>query len=170
MIRLLWILGCIAAGGVSACYAQPYVARNSDIVLIIVTVYSVFAGFLVAVITIIGDPIMIREGSWRIAELGRDSMQRRLIWHIVLFTLYLFTIGLLFVGVVLEKALDDDHGHLKAIVETSYLFFGITSFLLTFALSAGLLRIQQARYDAEIERRRQKAKIGSNRSCNNIQQ
>jgi hypothetical protein len=158
MMRLLSILACAGVGALSAYFAQPYVHQNSDLILIIITVFTVFAGFLIAVITIIGDPIMIREGSWRIAEGGRGTMQQRLLWHVVLFVLYLITIGLLFVGVVLEKALPS-YSPILVWIERTYLFVGVTSFLFTFALPLALLQMQQARYDAEIERRRQRAGI-----------
>jgi hypothetical protein len=75
MKRILGILICISIGGVSAYYVQPYIGNNTDVVLIVATVFSVFAGFLIATIAIIGDPIMIHEGSWRIAEAGRDDMR-----------------------------------------------------------------------------------------------
>jgi hypothetical protein len=148
-------------GAVGAYNAQPFVDHNSDIVLIVVTVFTVFAGFLIAIITLIGDPIMIREGSWRIAEGERDQMRRRLMSHIILFCLYLATIALLFLGAVLDKALSG-HSSVKNAVEFMYLFIGITSFLLTFGLPAALLRMQQTRYDAEIERRRRAAGIETN--------
>jgi len=96
-----------------------------------------------------------------LAEGGREKMEHRLVWHIVLFILYLITIGLLFTGTILEKAIEDHHLFLKVWIERTYLFMAITSFLLTFALPAALLEMQRARYDAEIERRRRDAGIHS---------
>ena len=145
MTRVLWLLACTTVGGVGAYYAQPYTSHNADVVLIIV-------------ITIIGDPIMIQEGSWRVAEGGHDTMRHRLFSHIALFLLYLITIAVLFVGAILDKALDS-HSISKSIVEWIYLFLGITSFLLTFALPVSLWNMQKARYEAEIERRRKQTGI-----------
>ena len=71
---------------------------------------------------------------------------------------YLLTIGLLFTGVILEKQLDE-HSLWRIWVERACLFFGVTSFLFTFALPAALVQMQSARYDAEIERRRRDAGI-----------
>ena len=158
MTRAFFILLCFALGAVGAFYAQPFMHGNADAVLIIVTVFTVFAGFLIAIITIIGDPIMIPEGSWRVAEGGRDRMERRLVWHIVLFVLYLITIGLLFVGAILDKAINEQEA-LKIWIERAYLFVGISSFFFTFALPAALLEMQRARYDAETDRRRRAALI-----------
>jgi hypothetical protein len=116
-----------------------------------------FAGFLVAIITILGDPAMIPEGSWRAAEVRRDNLEKRLASHIWLFVFYLVAIGLLFVGVLAEKAPDSVVPHdWKLWIERLYLFFATTSFLLTFGLPRALWKYQLARMDAEIERRRKK--------------
>lgn len=157
-MKVIFILLCMVAGGVSAYYGQPYARENTDLVSIIVTVITVFAGFLIAIITIIGDPVMIPNGSWRLAEGGRDRMEQRLYQHVALFSFYLITIALLFVGVILDKALAK--GSVWSIwIERGYIFFGVTSFLLTFALPITLLDLQRARYDSETERRRRAAGI-----------
>ncbi|MBN8958342.1 MAG: hypothetical protein J0H17_17530 [Rhizobiales bacterium] len=157
-MRAIFIIGCALVGALAAYFGQPSVHKNPDLILIIITVFTVFAGFLIAIITIIGDPIMIPHGSWRIAEVRRDVMMSRLSWHVGLLICYLLTIGLLFTGVVLEKALDE-HSLWRLWVERSYLFVGVTSFLFTFALPSALVQMQSARYDAEIERRRREAGI-----------
>ena len=161
MKRLAGLLFCVICGTVGAYYAQPYAGHNSDVVLIIVTVFTVFAGFLIAIVTIIGDPIMIHEGSWRTAEMGHNTMKTRLFSHILLFVLYLITIGILFVGVILNKAFDKSPSIARDIIEWIYLFLGITSFLLTFALPLSLWNMQKARYEAEVEKRRRDAGIGT---------
>lgn len=157
-MRAIFILGCMIAGGLAAYFGQPSVHKNSDLILIIITVFTVFAGFLIAIITIVGDPIMIPHGSWTKGELRRDAMISRLNWHVGLLICYLLTIGLLFAAVVLERALNE-HDLWLVWVERSCLFVGVTSFLFTFALPVALIQMQSARYDAEIERRRREAGI-----------
>ena len=68
MKRLLFLLGCVALSGAGSYFGQPMVRDNSDAVTVMITVITVFAGFLVAIITILGDPAMIPAGSWRVAE------------------------------------------------------------------------------------------------------
>jgi hypothetical protein len=157
-MRATFLLGCMIAGGLASYFGQPAANDNPDIILIIITVFTVFAGFLIAIITIIGDPIMIPHGPWQVAELRRDVMISRLNWHVGLLICYLLTIGLLFAGVILEKVLDEQNLW-RIWVERSYLFMGVTSFLFTFALPGALIKMQSARYDAEIERRRLEAGI-----------
>jgi hypothetical protein len=154
-MRIAFMLSCVVIGMVSAYFAQPYMHHNADAILIIVTVLTVFAGFLIAIITILGDPIMIPDGSWRVAEGGRDRMEQRLYTHITLFVLYLVTIGFLFAGVILDKAIAEESA-LKLWIERFYLFLAVTSFLFTFALPASLMDLQRLRYDAETERRRRR--------------
>jgi hypothetical protein len=121
---------------------------------------TVFAGFLVAIITILGDPGMIPSGSWRVAELRRNNIEARLITHIWLFVFYLISIGFLFAGALLNKAPEALVSmEWKIWIERLYLFFGVSSFLLTFALPIALLRFQLGRIDAEIDRRRREAGI-----------
>lgn len=160
-MRILFFLSCLAIGAVGAYYTQPYV--STDVTLIIVTIFTVFAGFLIAIITIIGDPSLIPEGSWRTPEGGRARMVQRLNLHIALFIFYLITIALLFVGVVMDKALADGN-FWRVWIERAYLFFGITSFLLTFGLPVHLIELQTKRYDAETARRRQQAGLPPDRS------
>jgi hypothetical protein len=129
--------------------------ENADAVLIIITVMTVFAGFLVAIIAILGDPAMIPSGSWRIAEGRRDNIEARLTHHVWLFVFYLIAIGLLFTGALLNKAPDSVVSLVwKVWIERLYLFFGVSSFLFTFALPNALHKFQLSRIDTEIERRR----------------
>lgn len=152
-IRAILITVCLVCGAVAAYYGQPLMHDNSDAVLVIITVMTVFAGFLVAIIAIIGDPSLIPDGSWRIAETRRDMIEARLIAHLWLFVWYLIAIGLLFVGVLLGKA-PSVAIEWKIWIERAYLFFGTSSFLFTFGLPQALWRFQMARIEAEIQRRR----------------
>jgi hypothetical protein len=151
-MRAILICACLVCSGVAAYYGQPYMHGNSDAVLVIVTVMTVFAGFLVAIITIIGDPALIPEGSWRTAENHRSSVEKRLVTHLWLFVWYLVAIGFLFVGILLDLAAGLHE--LKVWIERLYMFFGTSSFLFTFALPNALWKVQMARVEAEIQRRR----------------
>jgi hypothetical protein len=159
-MRALFISACLICGGFAAYYGQPLAHENADSLLIIITVMTVFAGFLVAIITILGDPAMIPAGSWRVAELRRNSIEARLITHIWLFIFYLISIGFLFTGALLNKAPDAVVSmEWKIWIERLYLFFGVSAFLFTFGLPIALLKFQIGRIDAEIERRRHDAGI-----------
>jgi hypothetical protein len=153
--RLLFILLCALVGGFVSYFGQPLVSGNSDAILVIITVMTVFAGFLVAIIAILGDPAMIPEGSWRTAENKWESVYASVTTHTWIFRLYLVAIALLFAGVLLEKA---PIGAVSCVwklwIERAYLFFGVFSFCLTMALPGMLARLQLQRVSAEVDRRR----------------
>jgi hypothetical protein len=166
-MRILFFAACLLIGAISAYYGQPLVHQNSDAIVIIITVMTVFAGFLVAIITILGDPALIPVGSWRVAENRRETIEAKLIVHIWLFIWYLAAIGLLFVGALITKAPDEIvSAAWKTWIERGYLFFGVTSFLFTLALPNALLKFQIGRIDNEIETRRRRDGISSDNDQN----
>jgi hypothetical protein len=156
-MRLLFIIICAAVATTAAYFFQPFMNGNSEAITIVITIFTVFAGFLIAVIAVLGDPALIPQGSWRIAENRRNSIETKLFWHFWLFILYLLTIGLLFVGALLKdtKTLVE----FRVWIERGYLFFGVFSFFLTFALPWSVMQMQKDRIDAEIERRRAQSGI-----------
>lgn len=167
-MRIIFFVVCLGLSATAAYYGEPYIHNNPDAVLVFATVFTVFAGFLVGVITIIGDPTLIPEGTWRAAEVRRESIEARLVNHIWLFMLYLIAIGLLFALVIVHKAPSDIVSEcIKVWVGRLCLFVGVLSFLLTFGLPGSLLKLQMARIDAEIKRRRQDVGIQDDKSGSN---
>jgi hypothetical protein len=158
--RLIFILLSLIIGGLCAWYGPPLVKDNKDAINILITVYTVFAGFLVAIIAVIGDPFLISPGSWQTAENNRKIIKERLIRYTGLFALYLLTIGIIFISILLRDAPETTVPLVyKVWIARIYLFLGGVAFTLSFALPLSLMKVQQARIDAEIERRRKKAGI-----------
>ena len=159
-MRIAFIFLCAIGAVAASYYGQPYVAENVDAVLIIITVLTIFAGFLVAIITVVGDPALLPSGSWRSAEIRRENIEGELIRHGWLFIIYLLGIAFLFVGSLLHKS-HDVGDIVKTGVEHLYLFFAVFGFLLSFGLPASIVKLQMKRLDTEIERRRTEAGIGN---------
>ncbi|MER8456287.1 hypothetical protein [Mesorhizobium sp. M0965] len=137
-----------------------YVVDNEAAIGIFVTVYTVLAGFLVAVITVLGDPSLLPSGSWKSAEGHRQAIEDRLIRHTWLFVLYLLTIGVIFVGTLLSKAPEAVvSSDTKSIIAHIHLALGVTAFILTLGMPKMLMDVQRKRVDAEIDRRRSEAGI-----------
>lgn len=154
-MKVVFILTCALLSGFAAYYGQPLASGNSDAITIIVTVMTVFAGFLVAIISILGDPAMIPKGSWTMAEARHKKLESIIIRHTTLFYLYLIAIAFLFGGVLIDKEPNAAvSAKIKSYIEYASLFFGVFSFLLTLALPKILGDIQMARSEAEIEQRR----------------
>ncbi|MDR1889171.1 MAG: hypothetical protein LBQ81_07335, partial [Zoogloeaceae bacterium] len=130
---------------------QPLIHGNDQAVNVIVMVFSVLAGFLVAIIAVVGDPVLLPPGTWRAAEIERDKLVNRLVRHKWLFVAYLITLALIFFALLVAKALPD----WGVWLERLFLFFATFSFLLSLQLPSALMQAQRERIDAVIEHRRQ---------------
>lgn len=159
-MRAAFVIGCFLLGAAVSYFFEPYVYRNADAVGIFVTVYTVFAGFLVAVITVLGDPSILPSGDWKGAETHREQVEKRIIRHVWLFVLYLVTIGLIFASTLLNKAPDTAvPAIIKHSIAYAHLWLGVSAFFLSLGLPKMLMDVQRRRVEAEIERRRHEAGI-----------
>jgi hypothetical protein len=160
MKRFVFTFVCFVIASAVSYFAQPYAAGNSDLILVVTTVFTVFAGFLVAIITVLGDPSLVPGDSWRSVESRRDNIEQHILWHSYLFLAYLITIALIFVSVLVHKVpCEIISDGAKVWIDRGYLFFGVFSFLMSFALPFSLREIQMRRLDEETEQRRRKAGI-----------
>lgn len=142
---------CLTLWGILLSYlGQPFIHGNQDAVNIIVTVFSILAGFLVAVITLVGDPKSLPSGSWRAAELGSVLTYNRLVRKKWLFNAYLVTLFLIFITVLLK----DKFPTLVIVLEYIYVFFASIACILSFKLPSALLELQSERIENEITERR----------------
>lgn len=138
---------------VGSYWGQPLIHENATAINVIVTVFSILAGFLVAIIAIVGDPLLVPSGTWRIAEGTREKTIQRLTRHKYLFHVYLIALALVFASTLLKDA----HQHVGIWLERTYLFLSIFAFLLSLRLPAALMKTQQERVDHLIEERRKRS-------------
>ena len=132
---------------------QPLIHGNQPAIDVIVTVFSILAGFLAAIIAIIGDPASMPKGSWRVAEAKMPSIEDKINKQKWLFTGYLVTLGLIFVSLLAAKA----NVRISAFLEHVYLFLSSVAFIYSLKLPGFLSRIQRERVNEEIEARRRLA-------------
>jgi|SRR5690554_904010 len=142
-------------GGLGSYFCQPLIHGNQDAINVIVTVFSILAGFLVAVITLVGDPKSLPAGGWQVARLGSDLTYNRLIRHKWLFKAYLITLFLIFVSIVIKSK----YPTVQLILEYGYMFSATISCFLSFKLPSALIELQQERIEHEITERRKKEGI-----------
>jgi hypothetical protein len=142
----------IAIGCIGGYIGQPLVHHNEGAVNVIVTLFSVLAGFLVAILTLVGDPTVFTGRAWRVQESARTKMRRRLIQQKYLFFVYLATLGTVFITTLIPK----EYGSAIIWCERVYLAIAILGFLISFRLPGTLMQIQVERYDAMIETKRAK--------------
>lgn len=139
---------------VGAYWGQPLIHGNDTAINVIVTVFSILAGFLVAIIAIVGDPLLIPSGTWRIAEGTRDKTIQRLTRHKYLFHAYLIALALVFASTLLR----DTHQCVGIWLERAYLFLSIFAFVISLRLPAALMKTQQERVDHLIDERRKRSR------------
>jgi hypothetical protein len=126
---------------------QPMVAGNADAVNTVVTVFSILAGFLIAVITLIAEPTLRQAKNWEELQLMKGTIRRKLFRQKVLFFLYLATLGIALATFLVPDALTDVQRWLEAM----FLSLAIFVFLASFELPGSLMRIQMERYEAALE-------------------
>lgn len=144
----------VLVSGLSAYFFQPLIHGNQDAINVIVTVFSILAGFLVAVITLVGDPMTLPIGSWQVAELGSKNTRNRLIRYKLLFILYLSTLALIFISMLLKS-----YPEFQYYIEIIYMFIASAAFIISFRLPSALMNLQEKRIEQEIEGRREKENI-----------
>ena len=145
---LLW-------SGLASHFGQPLIHGNQDAINVIVTMFSILAGFLVAIITLVGDPKSLPSGSWQKAQIGSELTYNRLNRHKLLFKLYLSTLAFIFISMLLQEKLTE----YQPIIEYIYLYLACTAFLISFKLPTSLMQLQKERIEHEMAERRYKEGI-----------
>ena len=153
--RILLFVFAAACGIGAAIYGQPFIHNNDRAINVIVTAFSILAGFLVALMTLVGDPSVFGGRSWRHAENARKVVFNKLARQKWMFVLYLATLLLILASSLLEKALPN----VTIWLERVYLCTAVMAFILSFALPSALMKIQLARHDEMIKAKRKSVGI-----------
>lgn len=150
------ILLAIAVGSGFCAYkfGGYLVQDNEDALDVIVTLFSILAGFIIAIMTLLGDE-SLRAGGWRRARLDADKVRRRLDRQQQLFWLYLITLSLILASKVVKKPLIDVGHEMEKIA----FGFAVTALILSFALPVALRSAQLVRIEAAVDEKRDKSGI-----------
>lgn len=144
--RLGKLAGAVIVSGAVGYFFQPMVANNTNAVNTVVTIFSILAGFLIAVITLIAEPTLKQAKNWQELQLMKKTVQRKLFRQKLLFFLYLITLGVA-LGTFLVP---DVQAELRRWLETVFLGLATFVFLASFELPGSLVKIQMERYEAEM--------------------
>lgn len=126
---------------------QPMVANNTDAVNTVVTIFSILAGFLIAVITFIAEPTLKQARNWQELQLMKDTIRRQLFRQKILFFLYLLTLGIALAMFLTPQTMYEVLRWMQMI------FLGLATFvfLASFTLPSSLMKIQLERYEAVLD-------------------
>ncbi|MCZ7502760.1 hypothetical protein [Agrobacterium sp. ST15.13.015] len=142
----------IVIGVAAAWKGTDLIHANEKARDIIVTVFSILAGFLIAIMTLLGDQSNL-PGSWKIAKTKSDAIKAKLIRQKWLFYCYLLTLSLIFMHALVAPK----YPCIAPWIERLYFGFATSSFLFSFTLPSTLMSVQADRIDAVIEARRNAA-------------
>lgn len=128
----------------------PWYHGNNDARTVLVTVFSILAGFLVAVMAIVADDRSLAGRNWREDTFYLQSIRAQLTRHRLLFQLYLVILVLTFVDAL--------HPHwaenIDLWMERVTIFLSIIGLMFSFRLPEQLTRRHLDRLTRLIEERR----------------
>jgi len=148
------IAGVALVSAVIAVLGEPFVEDNAEFFLAVVTLFAVFGGFLVAVLSIGGDSVIAQKGSWAKLELLRDPAIARMDRAKLLFYAYLLAAVLILIVLAVHKSKSPHIVSALPILCFFSLWFTVMGLLFSFALPTMLIGIQQSKIDGQIDDRR----------------
>lgn len=146
-LRLGKLAFALSVSAAVAYFFHPMVANNPDAVNTVVTIFSILAGFLIAVITLIAEPTLKKAKNWTELQAMKKTVKRRLYRQKLLFFLYLLTLGIALCMFLVPAT----QPNIKTGLEMAFLGLATFVFLASFDLPSALMKIQMDRYEAEME-------------------
>lgn len=131
---------------------QPWYHRSEDATSVLVTVFSILAGFLAAVMAIVANDRVLRGRNWRQDTYYLREIRRELLRHSVTFYVYLAVLVLAF----LTSISSTWPLWVQQWTEHGLLFFATLGIFHSFQLPKILSRKHVAAMEKEIRRRREK--------------
>ena len=152
-----YILFCLFVSLYLSYQYGELLSNSPNAISALIGVFSILAGVLVAVISIVGDPSMLLPGNWRVGYEHAQDMQVKIGNYSNLFLVYILSL----ISLVMCYVVKDN-----PIIDFSWVY-NITAFLslfglfLSIPLPYGLMAIQRERMDEEIKHRKEKSKRNS---------
>ncbi|MBB6011892.1 hypothetical protein HNR59_001237 [Aquamicrobium lusatiense] len=149
-IARAYILASAALGAWAAVKVGPLLVGSPAALAGITSVFSILAGVLVAVISIIGDPSMLLTGNWRLGHEHAKDIQVRIGNYAHLVFVYVINLILVLACTVIQENKIACHDWPFSILA------GVTVFalLMSLPLPYSLMSIQKERMEEEIKRRK----------------
>ncbi|MEG9623093.1 hypothetical protein [Pseudomonas guariconensis] len=155
--KVAYIVTCVIVSVFFAWQFQPKYHDNSNALSVLVTVFSILAGFLVAVMAIVGSERALKGRNWRQDTFYLLHVKQDLQKHSALFYLYLLVLALSFLA---SLKLDWPH-ILQTGVECVLLFLACLAMLLSFSLPGQLTRRHVSDLENAIKARRGRESSGA---------
>ncbi|MBF8668172.1 hypothetical protein IR012_05010 [Pseudomonas putida] len=154
--KVAYIVTCITVSVFFAWQFQPKYHDNSNALSVLVTVFSILAGFLVAVMAIVGSERALKGRNWRQDTFYLIHVKQDLQKHSALFYLYLLVLALSFLA-SLKLGWPEI---IQVGVECVLLFLACLAMLLSFSLPGQLTRRHVSDLESAIKARRDRESSG----------
>jgi hypothetical protein len=141
-------------GGTAYVFGGPLIIGNEKAMDVIVTLFSILAGFIIAIMSLLNTDAL-RPGGWKRVKEDTVLVKRRLDRQQQLFWLYLTTLTLIIVARLIPKSEQDVSHELQRIA----FGFAAAALVLSYALPVVLRGVQVARMEASVEKQRKAASI-----------
>jgi ABC-type Na+ efflux pump permease subunit len=145
--RLIYAFFSIAISILVAYFGSKWIVGNKDAVGMIATIFSILAGFLIAVITIVADDRSLRGRNKHIRQYEVQNIKQRLFRHRAMFTTYLFVL-LLALAATLKLPITDVW---SARLDRVLLGFSVFAMLMSFRLPGQLTEEYIKRLEACVQ-------------------
>lgn len=155
--KIAYVFMCIAISIFFSWQFQPNYHDNSNALSVLVTVFSILAGFLVAVMAIVGSERALKGRNWRQDTFYLAQVKQDLQKHSALFYLYLLVLVLSFLA-TLKLGWPEV---VQTGVECVLLFLACLAMLLSFSLPGQLTRRHVSDLETTIKARREKEASGA---------
>lgn len=148
--KVTTLAASIVAAAIFAWMLQPSYHNNANAILVVTTVFSVLAGFLITVLAITADERSLRGSNWRQDVVYFELIKKDLRRHRNMFYLYLTVLLLAFIG-----SLDVcwTSGWQRSL-ERALLFLAGLAMLLSFRIPGYLMRRHMDALERRIKERR----------------
>lgn len=95
--KVIFFILSVVASASFAHVLQPRYHDNSNALTVLATIFSILAGFMVAVLAMVSDERALRGANWRQDVVYLELIKRDMLRHQALFYLYLVVLSLAFV-------------------------------------------------------------------------
>lgn len=144
----------IVFSGIISYFAQPHIHGNEKAVDLIINVFSILAGFLVAIMTLFSDFSINNETNWREVSLQKQTIRVRAAKNKHLFYCYLIVLVFVFISILFAKSEGYLYQEIVKYAEYIYLYFASIALGYSLFLPNKIYQLQKEKLDNAIKERK----------------
>lgn len=141
--RGILILVSISASIYIGCKFGYLLSENDQALGAITTIFSILAGFLIGIITLIAEPTLAKLDNWKDVKPSQNKIRKKLIRQQMVFYVYLISLTL---AIFLQTFSKEEFLHIH-LIEKALMSLTTFALLLSFTIPSALLKLQSERFD-----------------------